>query len=56
MKRSEVTILDLLRELHAAGHTILVVTHSQIIKETSRIAAWSWNTGASLESVFRQDS
>ena len=28
---NEVTILDLLRELHAAGHTILVVTHSQII-------------------------
>src|ERR1700676_2257135 len=28
---NEATILDLLRELHSAGHTILVVTHSQAI-------------------------
>ena len=28
---NEVVILELLRELHAAGHTILVVTHSQTI-------------------------
>jgi len=28
---NEATILNLLRELHSAGHTILVVTHSQAI-------------------------
>src|SRR5208282_4664061 len=28
---NEVVILDLLRELHSSGHTILVVTHSQVI-------------------------
>ena len=28
---NETTILNLLRELHSAGHTILVVTHSQAI-------------------------
>ncbi len=28
---NEAVILDLLRELHSAGHTILVVTHSQVI-------------------------
>ena len=28
---NEAVILDLLRELHSAGHTILVVTHSQAI-------------------------
>jgi putative ABC transport system ATP-binding protein len=28
---NEAVILDLLRELHASGHTILVVTHSQAI-------------------------
>jgi putative ABC transport system ATP-binding protein len=28
---NEATILKLLRELHSAGHTILVVTHSQAI-------------------------
>ena len=31
MKTNEAIILNLLRELHSAGHTILVVTHSQAI-------------------------
>ena len=28
---NEIIILNLLREMHSAGHTILVVTHSQVI-------------------------